>query len=351
VVGVSAQVVIQPFGAAIDVEGGESVLAAVLRSGRYLTHGCKHGGCGTCRARLVDGECRLGEQTSYALSDADRAAGMLLLCSTYLAADAIAVDVSDTMDLTEAEFAAGHQVTEHDAMVERVDALTHDIRRVGLRLVDPPQLRFIAGQHVEVEVPGSGGQEWRAFSIASPPGEAGRVDLIIKIFPGGRFSTALDRHIKPGWPLRLRGPAGQFRVMLSHRPMVMIAGGSGLAPIRSMLHHLVTRGNERPVTFFFGARTDRDLFLLDELSALERAHAWFRFVPAVSEPERCATPWPGASGLITDVARQRLDSLRGYEAYLCGPPRMVDAAIEVLLAKGCKPRHIVLDRFVPTGLT
>jgi NAD(P)H-flavin reductase/ferredoxin len=341
-------VVIEPFGEAIDVENGESVLAAVLRGGRYLTHGCKHGGCGTCRARLVDGACRLGEQTSYALSDADRAAGMLLLCSTYLEEDAV-VDVSDTMDLTEAEFAAGSQVTEHDAVVEDIDVLTHNVRRVGLRLVDPPQLRFTAGQHVEVEVPGSSGREWRSFSIASPPGETSRIDLIIKILPGGRFSTALDRRIEPGWPLRIRGPAGQFRVMLSHRPMVMIASGSGMAPIRSMLHHLVARGNERPVTFFFGARTDRDLFLLDELAALDREHAWFRFVPAVSEPERCGTPWSGATGLVIDVAREQLDSLRGHEAYLCGPPRMVDAAIEVLLAKGCKQRHIVLDRFVPTG--
>jgi alkene monooxygenase reductase len=349
---VSQKVVIEPFAEAIDVENGESVLAAVLRSGRHLTHGCKHGGCGACRARLVDGECRLGEQTSYSLSDADRAAGMLLLCSTYLEEGPIVVDVSDTMDLTEAQFAAGRQVTEYSAVVEGIDVLTHDVRRVGLRLVDPPQLRFTAGQHVEVEVPGSDGREWRSFSMASPPGETGRIELIIKILPGGRFSTALDGHVKPGWPVRVRGPAGQFRLMLSHRPMVMIAGGTGMGPIRSMLHHLIARGNERPVTFFFGVRADRDLFLLDELSALDREHAWFRFVPALSEPERCRTPWPGATGLITDVARRQLeqpDSLRGHEAYLCGPPRMVDAAIEMLLAKGCKQRHIFLERFVPTG--
>jgi NAD(P)H-flavin reductase/ferredoxin len=344
-----ATVTIQPFGEVIAVEQGESVLAAVLRSGRYLRYGCKHGGCGTCRALLVDGECRIGAETSYSLTDAERAGGIVLLCSTYLADEDIVVDVSDTMDVTEAEFAAGCQVMEYETVVEGIDPLTHDIRRLRLRLARPSELSFTAGQYVEVEVPDSGGREWRSFSIASPPGEPDHVDLIIKVIPAGRFSATLDTHVEPGAPLRIRGPAGQFNVRLSHRPMVMIAGGSGMAPIYSMLKHLAARGNGRPVTFFYGARTDSDLFLLDEMKALQRAHAWFRFVPALSEPERCAATWLGDTGLVTEVAREHMRSLRGHEAYVCGPPLMIDAAIAMLLAKGCKQRHIFFDRFVPSG--
>jgi NAD(P)H-flavin reductase len=142
---------------------------------------------------------------------------------------------------------------------------------------------------------------------------------------------------------------GQFALRLSHRPMVMVAVGSGLAPIRSMVHHLVARDNQRPVTFFYGARTDRDLFLLDELTGLARAHPWFRFVPALSRPERNAAPWAGATGRITDVLARQVGTLRGHEAYLCGPASMVDATIEVLLSLACKRRHILFDRFVPTG--
>lgn len=345
----SAKVTIQPFDEVIDVGDDESVLSAVLRQGRYLKYGCKHGGCGTCRAQLVEGDCRLGEQTSYSLSDQDRAAGILLLCSTYLDQGDVVVDVSETMDLAAEEFTAGSQLIEHDCVVEGVDAVTHDIRWLRLRLVDPPELRFTAGQYVEVEVPGSDGREWRSFSMANPPGEPDRLDLIIKRIPGGRFSANLDGGLLPGDRLRARGPAGQFRIQLSHRPMVMVAGGSGMAPIRSMLHHLVARGNQRPVTFFYGARTDRDLFLLDELAGLERAHPWFRFLPALSEPERNAEPWDGATGMVTDVLHREMPSLRGHEAYLCGPPPMIDAAIEVLLATGCKQRHIFFDRFVPSG--
>jgi alkene monooxygenase reductase len=347
--GVAAKVTIQPFEEVIDVSEGESVLTAVLRNGRYLKYGCKHGGCGTCRAMLVEGDCRLGEQTSYSLSDADRSGGVLLLCSTYLDQGDVVVDVSETMDLTAGEFMAGGQVAEHDCVVDGIDALTHDIRWLRLRLADPPELRFAAGQYVEVEVPGSGGQEWRSFSMANPPGEPGRVDLIIKRIPGGRFSSTLDDGLRPGDRLRVRGPAGQFKVQLSHRPMVMVAGGSGMAPIRSMLHHLIARDNRRRVTFFYGARSDRDLFLLDELAGLERTHPWFRFVPALSEPERNLGPWQGATGMVTDVLRRELPSLHGHEAYLCGPPPMIDAAIGVLLASGCKQRHIFFDRFVPSG--
>jgi alkene monooxygenase reductase len=202
---------------------------------------------------------------------------------------------------------------------------------------------------VEVEVPGSGGRELRCYSIANPPAELGRIDLIVKSIPDGRFSSTLDAGLRTGDRLRVRGPIGQFTLRLSHRPMVMVAVGSGMAPIRSMLHHLVARGNQRQVTFFYDARTDRDLLLLDELSELERVHPWFRFVPALSRPERNAAAWAGASGKVTDVLARHTGTLAGHEAYLCGPPPMVDATIEVLLSRACKRRHIFFDRFVPTG--
>jgi len=342
-------VTIQPFGETFDVEDGESVLCAVLRHGRYLKYGCRNGGCGTCRAMLVEGDCHLADRTSYSLSDADRAAGRVLLCSTYLDSGDIEVDVSQTMDVSAAQFAAGSLVSEHDCAVEAIEALTHDIRLLRLGLVEPAGLRFAAGQYVEVEVPGSGGGQDRCYSMANPPAERGRVDLIVKRIPDGRFSARLDDGLRVGDPLRIRGPIGQFTLRLSHRPMVMVAAGSGMAPIRSMLHHLAAGGNQRLVTFFYGARIDQDLFLLDELYDLERAQPWFRFMPVLSRPEHNAAAWAGATGRVTDVLGRQMHTLRGHEAYLCGPPQMIDAAIEVLLDRGCKRRHIFYDRFVPTG--
>jgi alkene monooxygenase reductase len=343
------RVTIEPFGETFDVAQDESVLDAVLRNGRYLSYGCKHGGCGTCRATLVDGDCRLDDRTSYSLSDADRAAGVVLLCSTHLGSGDISVDVSETMDLSAADFAAGSSVTEHDCVVDGITVLTRDIRGLQLRLLEPPEMRFTAGQYVEVEVPGSGGREHRCYSVASPAAAPGRIDLIVTRIPDGRFSAALDGGLRTGDRLRVRGPMGQFTLRLSHRPMVMVAVGSGLAPIRSMIHHLVARDNQRQVTFFYGARTDRDLFLRDELTELARAHPWFRFVPVLSRPEHNAAAWAGATGRVTDVLARQAGTLRGHEAYLCGPAPMIDATIEVLLTLGCKRRHIFFDRFVPTG--
>ena len=277
----TAKVTVEPFGETLEIEPGESVLSAVLRQGRFLRYGCKHGGCGTCRALLVGGDCQLSEQTSYALSDADRSAGVVLLCSTYADDGVVVVDVSDTMDLTAEEFAAGQVIGEFQAIVDAVEPLTHDMRLLRLSIVGPQALEFTPGQYVEVAVPGSD-DEWRSFSMATPAGDSGPLEFVIRVIPGGRFSSCLDR-LRPGDPLAFRGPLGQFGVRLSHRPMLMIAGGSGLAPIRSMLATLSSTGNTRAVTFFFGARTDRDLFLLAEFQQFAAQHPWFTFVPALSD--------------------------------------------------------------------
>jgi NAD(P)H-flavin reductase/ferredoxin len=341
-------VTVLPFGEKLDVEQGESVLKAILRQGRFVKYGCKHGGCGTCRAEVVDGDYGLGDNTSFSLSDADREAGIALLCSTYAEDDVLVVDVSQTMDdLTEEDYLAGQHVQEFAAVVDAVKELTHDIRWLGLRVDDRAGFRFAAGQYVEVAVPGLS-DTWRCFSMANPPGESGRVDLIVKVLSGGAFSTALDTQIKPGDSVRLRGPNGRFGVRLSHRPMVMVAGGSGMAPVLAMLKDLAAAGNRRAVTFFYGARTRRDLFLLDELNALAAQHDWLTFVPVLSEPS-ADDGWAGETGLVTEALARRYPSTRGIEAYLCGPPPMIDAAIEVLKSTGCKERHIYFDRFVPSG--
>jgi len=334
-------VTILPFGDIVEVAPNESVLAAILRQGRFVRYGCKHGGCSTCRAEVVEGDYQLSDRTSFSLSDGDRAAGVVLLCSTFPAAEGLVVDVSRTMsDLTVEQYLGGQLVQRTVATVDRLDALTHDIRWLGLRLDEP--MPFTAGEYVEVGVPGTD-DRWRSYSMANPPADAGRVDLIVKLFPGGLFSTIVDGHLAVGDRLPLRGPLGTFRTRLSHRPMVMVAGGSGLAPIRSMLTDLAATGNRREVMFFYGARTRDDLILVDELDALAAANPWLTFVPASSQP------WSGETGLVTDVLARRLPSTAGWEAYVCGPVGMVDATIDVLIATGCKQRHIYVDRFVPSG--
>ncbi|MDH3728543.1 MAG: 2Fe-2S iron-sulfur cluster binding domain-containing protein [Myxococcales bacterium] len=338
---------IEPFGETLELEPGESVLSAILRHGKFVRYGCKHGGCGTCRARLIEGECTLDDRTSFSLSDSDRAEDIVLLCSAYVDEGEATFDVSKLQDLTEEEFHAGLQIDEYEAEVEQIIEHTHDIRTVRMRLQEPADMRFGAGQYVEVEVPG-GNDEWRAYSMSNPPHEKGVIEIIVKVIPGGRFSSRLASDIRAGSRLRLRGPLGQFAVRLSHRPMIMVAGGSGMGPIRAMIHDLAATENQRPVIFFFGARTDRDLFLVDEFRAIEAAHSWFEFVPVLSEAERSEN-WTGEIGLVTEAVARRFEGFRGYEGYLCGPPGMIDAGIELLVGAGCKSRHVFFDRFVPSG--
>jgi len=270
------------------------------------------------------------------------------MCSTYVDAGDVVVDVGATMDLTEEEFSAGQLIVESDAVVSAIEHLTHDIRVLHLDLPAGTPMHFAPGQYAELQVPGTA-TAWRSYSMSSLPADANRLEFIIKIIQGGQFSSPMEK-FEVGSVVRVRGPFGQFGIRLSHRPIIMVAGGSGMAPIRSMLRHMVASGNKRPVTFFFGARTERDLYLTSWLNGLQDEHEWFRYVPALSDVELGESEWAGHRGLVTDVLDGVLEMpLRNYEAYLCGPPQMIDAAIATLIRRGCRDTHIYFDRFVPSG--
>ncbi|AGB22271.1 2-polyprenylphenol hydroxylase-like oxidoreductase [Mycobacterium sp. JS623] len=339
-------VTVQPFGETFPVEPGETVLSAILRNGRFVKYGCKHGGCSTCRAEVVEGDFTQSDGTSFSLSDADRDAGVVLLCSTYPEGDLV-VDVSDTMDdLTDEEYNAGQNIVEFTGTVDRIVDYTHDIAGIEIKLDEPSNITFVPGQYIEVQVPGSD-DEWRSFSMANPPSISSRVHLVVRVIPGGRFTSQVGKEIAEGTTMKLRGPLGQFAIRLSYRPIIFIAGGSGIAPVLSMLADLIESNNERPATFLYGARTAADLPMVDKLRELENEHDWFTFIPALSDPDD--TPWDGETGLITEVLKRHFPSTKGHESYLCGPPAMIDAALDVLTSSGCKDRHIFFDRFVPSG--
>jgi NAD(P)H-flavin reductase/ferredoxin len=337
-----AHIGIEPFGADIQAADGETVLGAVLRSGRYLRYGCKYGGCGTCKALLVAGEVHDAGST-FALPNSAREQGWILTCSSTPLADC-EIDVS-SMDLSEAEFYGGDQVATLQASLVCVELLTPTIYGVTLRLVDPPVIAFKAGQFVNIELPGTTQEAARAFSIANSPADNSKVELFVKRIPGGRFAEYLAS-ARPEDTIRLHGPLGSLRVRPSYRKMIMIAGGSGLAPILSMLTDLADRHDQRAACLFFGARSTAELYHLDRIQRLRRAGAQFDFVPVVAEPDQA---WTGETGLVTEAVARRMPSLRGYDAYICGPGPMVAAAIELTLRLGVRQPNIYYDAFVPTG--
>ena len=331
-----------PFGRGFESAHEETILAAALRQGLYVRYGCKHGGCGTCKAILVDGDVEETGST-FALPASERAEGWILLCSSLPLQDCV-IDVS-SMELTEEEFLSGDQIGSFLTEVEAIQPLTPDIRTLRLRLVEPEAITFVAGQFVNLEIPGS--EEVRSFSLSNPPSDAHRLDLIVKLLAGGQFSHLLRGDLRVGDRLRAYGPFGRLKVRLSHRRILMIAGSSGLAPFLSMLEDLARKGNTRPVTLFFGARRPQDLYCLDRIASIQEAMPTLEFLPVLSD----AWPrhWSGETGLVTDAVARRLPSLEGYDAYLAGPPAMIDAAIPMLHARGVRARNLYFDAFLPTG--
>jgi propane monooxygenase reductase subunit len=204
-------------------------------------------------------------------------------------------------------------------------------------------MAFRAGQFVNVEVPGT--TQLRSYSMANAPGDDGRIELIVKLLAGGLFSTYLEAGPVIGDRLRLFGPLGELRLRLSHRKVLMVAGGSGLAPFLSMLRSLEARGRSRQVDLLVGARRDGDLYRRDELERLTAALDGVRYLPALSEPADPA--WPGETGLVTEVIRRRYPTLEGYDAYLAGPPAMIEATVPVVTALGVRPANVHFDAFVP----
>lgn len=335
------QVRFAPFGHTIECAVGQSILHAALSQGYYLRYGCKHGGCGTCKVLVTDGDVE-DSGSSFALTRAERSAGWALACSSRPLSDCV-IDIA-AMNLTEEEFLAGDQVETFDTVIDSVTELTPTIRGVTLRLVNPAQMRFTAGQFVNVEIPGT--DSVRAFSMANAPSENSKIELIVKSFSGGQFSEYL-RHAEKGQTVRVFGPLGSLRVRLSYRKIIMIASGSGLAPLLSMLADLTQKKDRRPVTVFFGARTPEELYYLDRINALCNLGPQVAFVPVVEEADQA---WTGETGHVTDVIARRTGRLKGYDAYVCGPPSIVAAARELVVQLGVRDANVYFDAFVPTGL-
>nr|AMK59195.1 putative alkene monooxygenase reductase [uncultured bacterium UPO45] len=332
-------VILDPFDKQFTCEDDEPVLVAGLRQGFNLRYGCKHGGCGSCKTLIVDGEVDQADASSFALMDFEREQGYALLCSAYPLSDLV-IDVSN---YEEDELLAATPIQQYQAEVERITTLTHDIRGVHLRLLEPSSMTFKAGQYVDVLVPST--TEWRSYSMANPPSCADALELTIKLMPGGLFSSYIAENLTPGERLTLQGPYGNFYLRDRGRPALFIAGGSGMGPILSLLRDMAERQDARPVTYFYGARARRDLFQLNELYAYEQRLPRFRFVPALSEPQPEDT-WAGEVGLITEVIQRLTPSFVGMEVYMCGPTAMIDAAVALLTTRGIPESDMFYDKFV-----
>jgi propane monooxygenase reductase subunit len=332
----------EPVGIEMQVAEGETVLDAAFRQGISVMHGCKEGQCSSCKSRLVDGDIDLLKYSTFALPDYERDTNHILLCRTLAFSDLTIELLNYDEDMLRRSIA----VRDYGATLTRIEALTHDIRLLEITLDAP--LRFWAGQYVDLTIPDAG--ITRSFSMAMPPSSVTRLEFVIKKYPEGAFSAQLDGALQPGQALIAKGPYGTcFRREARPGPMLLIGGGSGMSPLLAILRDHVESGEQRPVRFFYGARTSKDLFYLDEFAAITAKLLDFRFIPALSH----AGPdegWTGETGFIHDVVQRtlRAEKLQGdIDAYSCGPPPMIDAVLPVLQMAGVEPDHIYFDKFTP----
>lgn len=336
------KITVAPFHREYECEDGETFLKAALRQGLFIRYGCKHGGCGTCKSRLIDGDIDEPPST-FCLNPEERDEDWFLPCVSVPTEDCV-IDISN-MGITEEEFLAGDQSRRYQTRIEINELLTQDIRRLRLRILDEEEMKFTAGQFANIQIPGT--EQLRPYSMANSPEDSNILEFAIKVFPEGKFSQLLESRLTPGDRLQVQGPYGELRVRLSHRNIIMVAGGSGLAPLLSMLSRLAENANERPVQLFFGVRTKDDLYYTEQIETVQRRMPALEFIPVLSES--WSDDWQGETGLVTEAISRHRESFRNYDAYLCGPPPMVDAATSLLVERGVRPRNVYFDAFYPAA--
>jgi NAD(P)H-flavin reductase/ferredoxin len=333
------KVTVRPIGATFDVGREGTILENALAKGVPFPHDCRVGTCGTCRCKLQQGSVRELIDKAYVLSAEELRDGYILACQSLAKTDLV-------LELPLATVGPSHSLVDTAAVIVGVRRRTRDIAELEVSLERP--MSYTAGQYADVFVPGTE-SEARSYSFASAPGEAAndRVRFHVRLVPNGVFSGWLFDKAQVGDVLRLRGPYGGFWLRTAKAPILGIAGGSGMAPLKAILERAARDGVQRDALYFFGARRQEDLFCVEEMQAI--AGQWkgkFQFVPVLSEePE--GTSWTGERGLVTEAAARILgENLGLHHMYLCGPPAMVDAGIALGKAKGIAAEKIHFDKFL-----
>lgn len=310
----------------------ETLLDAGLRQEIDLPYECRNGGCGVCKCTVLQGRVYPGLYQPSALSAEELAQGKVLMCCATALEDAV-------IEYEAGAFARSFQ--EYTARVVKMEKLTHDVMRVLLKLPEGQQIRFKAGQYVNIIL--DDGQR-RAFSFANPPHENEFVELQIRLMPGGRFTTHVFEQMKEGDEVHFEGPIGDFSLRESDRPIVFVAGATGFAPVKSMVEDAFKRGLKREIHLYWGVKGLKDLYLPELPTRWAREHANFHFIPVLSE----ATPedqWSGRTGLVHEAILEDFPELKQHEIYACGSVKMVEAIFPFLKQHGAEDGACFSDAF------
>jgi CDP-4-dehydro-6-deoxyglucose reductase len=325
------------FNAAADQPLLEAASVAALN----LPHSCKGGNCGACKARLVRGEIHYPNGKPLGLSDAEIADGLILLCQARARTDLCI----ETFEVRPADSASLKRLP---CRIERIVPLSHDVMGLFLRLPIAEDFNFEAGQYIDILLPGG---RRRSFSIASPPHDARPLELHVRRIAGGEFSERLFHEDMRSTLLSVEGPLGSFTYRQHASPapcMLLIGGGTGIAPLLSILRHLVENGIERDMQLYWGVRSERDLYAQATLEQLSRRAASLTYVPVLSE---AGPEWRGATGWVHEAALKGIPDLEAVEVYAAGPPAMIGAIQREYDSRGSAKTRLYYDSFEPASDT
>ena len=335
----------EPVGIEIEADEDQTILRAAAEQGVQLMHGCKEGQCAACKSFVLEGEdIEYDSYSTFALPDYEKEEGSTLLCRAHAYEDL----VIELLNYDEEIIRSGLPLTKGTVEVVANDAVTHDMRHLVVKLVEPAEIKFFPGQYMDFTIPGT--DESRSFSMANTPNRDGLLEFVIKIYPDGLFSQFLAERVSVGDRIEVEAPFGTCTLRESRTTdLIFVGGGAGMSPLLSLLRSLSEREVERKVTFYYGARTPGDLCFEKEIAELgEQMKSGFSFVPALSDADD-SSGWTGRTGLITEVVEADEPNVKGADAYVCGPPPMVDAAIASLTKLGVKEENIFYDKFTTTG--
>lgn len=312
----SFTVTLEPSKLSYSVDADTTLLQAALDAGINLPYGCRNGACGACKGRVLEGEIDHGKHQASTLTDAEKARGMALFCCARAKTDLVleAKTVGGLKDIP---------VRTLPCRVQKLERVAPDVMVVGLKLPANERMQFLAGQYIDFLL--RDGRR-RSFSMANAPHDDELVELHIREVPGGHFTGHVFNSMKERDILRFEGPLGTFFLREdASKPIVFLAGGTGFAPIKAIIEHMIHAGIQRPAVLYWGARARQDLYMEARARQWEQQLPGFRFVPVLSEP-RANDGWQGRTGLVHQAVVADMPDLSGHQVYACGAPGMIDAA-------------------------
>ena len=331
------QVTIQASGTSFSVDEGETVLAAALRDGIIIAYSCRSGVCGTCKGKLIEGEVDYGTYHEQAMTEAERASGMALFCQARPRSDLV-IQVREI-----GTGIKGMQIKLVPARVVKMQRMAPDVMLVELKTPTNEKFHFIPGQYVDVLLRDG---TRRSFSMGNAPREDSILELHLRNY-GGPFSRHVFGVMKERDILRIEGPFGTFSLReQSAKPIVLLASGTGFAPIKAIIERALERGIDRPMTLYWGCRVRADLYMHD-LAERWQSEGKLRYIPVLSDAP-ATDNWTGRTGLVHLAVMKDFPDLSAHQVYACGAPIMVDSARKDFTLKCALPEEeFFSDSFVP----